>query len=206
MKNKFTPIFRIGETIGILVILNLLWSVTVILGLGLTLGAATTAAYDVMRKRNDREREVVMLHTVFSIYYKSFKENFKQSTIIWIISLIIGSMIISNIRFSLIEIESVAMIIKALQIVVLIQLIFINIYCYSMIATFVTDIKRIIYSSLLIANAHLFTTLTCIAISIGLLFMVKSLNFLPVFILISSYIGVTSFIFRPIFKKYSIQN
>jgi len=206
MKNKFAPIFRIGETIGILVILNLLWSVTVILGLGLTLGAATTAAYDVMRKRNDREREVVMLHTVFSIYYKSFKENFKQSTIIWIISLIIGSMIISNIRFSLIEIESVAMIIKALQIVVLIQLIFINIYCYSMIATFGTDIKRIMYSSLLIANAHLFTTLTCIAISIGLLFMVKSLNFLPVFILISSYIGVTSFIFRPIFKKYSIQN
>lgn len=206
MKNKFAPIFRIGETIGILVILNLLWSVTVILGLGLTLGAATTAAYDVMRKRSDREREVVMLHTVFSIYYKSFKENFKQSTIIWIISLIIGSMILANIKFSLVEIESVALIIKALQIVVLIQLIFINIYCYSMIATFVTDIKRIIYSSLLIANAHLFTTLTCIAISIGLLFMVKSLNFLPVFILISSYIGVTSFIFRPIFKKYSIQN
>lgn len=206
MKNKFAPIFRIGETIGILVILNLLWSVTVILGLGLTLGAATTAAYDVMRKRSDREREVVMLHTVFSIYYKSFKENFKQSTIIWIISLIIGSMILANIKFSLVEIESVALIIKALQIVVLIQLIFINIYCYSMIATFVTDIKRIIYSSLLIANAHLFTTLTCIAISIGLLFMVKSLNFLPVFILVSSYIGVTSFIFRPIFKKYSIQN
>lgn len=206
MQNKFAPIFRIGETIGILVILNLLWSVTVILGLGLTLGAATTAAYDVMRKRSDREREVVMLHTVFSIYYKSFKENFKQSTIIWIISLIIGSMILANIKFSLVEIESVALIIKALQIVVLIQLIFINIYCYSMIATFVTDIKRIVYSSLLIANAHLFTTLTCIAISIGLLFMVKSLNFLPVFILVSSYIGVTSFIFRPIFKKYSIQN
>lgn len=203
MKNGLGPIVKIGETITILVLLNLFWIVTVILGCGITLGAATTAAYTVMRKRADKEKDEVMIHTCFSIYWKALKENFKESTIVWIITLTIGVMLVVNIRFSLISSQSLALVLKALQIIILIQLVFVNIYCYSMISIFEASIKRIIYSALLIANAHLFTTLTCIAIAAALVFTIRIFNFLPVFILISSYIAVTSFIFNPIFKKYS---
>ncbi|MBS5926414.1 MAG: DUF624 domain-containing protein [Clostridium sp.] len=203
MKNGLGPIVRVGESITILVLLNLVWIITVILGCGVTVGAATTAAYTVMRKRADKEKDEVMIHTCFSIYWKALKENFKESTIVWIITLVLGTMLVANIRFSLISSESLALVLKALQIIILIQLVFINIYCYSMISNFEADIKRIMYSALLIANAHLFTTLTCVVIAAALLFTVKMFNFLPVFILISSYVAVTSFIFKPIFKKYS---
>lgn len=204
MKNRFASIFKIGETIGILVLLNLFWVITVVFGLGITLGSATTAVYDVVRRMTDKEKDEVMLHTCFSIYIKALKGNFKQSTVIWIISAILATMIMMNLRFSIISIGVLAMSLKALQIIILIQLIFTNIYCYGLLATFEANTKRIMYSALLIANAHLFTTLTCIMVAIALVATMKSFNFLTGFILFSMYIYITYLILKPILKKYSL--
>lgn len=204
MKNGFGPIYKIGETVGILVLLNLFWSITVLAGLGLTIGAATSATYVIVRKRFKGEDEI-MLHNCFSEYWKALKANFKQSTVIWIISLVLGTMLVANIKFSLISYEPLKMGLQAIQIIILIQLVFINIYCYSLISTFESKTNRIVYSSLLISNAHLLTTLTCVAVGIGLLATLRSFNYLTSFILVSGYIAITAFIFKPIFKKYSIK-
>lgn len=66
-----------------IIILNLLWiicSIPII-----TIGAATTAVYYVTLKlARDEEGSIV------KGFFTSFKENFKQSTIIWIIMLVVG--------------------------------------------------------------------------------------------------------------------
>lgn len=204
MNKTFGPIYKIGETIGILVLINLFWSITVFLGFGITIGAATTASYVVIRKRFIGEDEI-MLHNCFSVYWKALKENFKQSTIIWVITLLLGTMLVANIKFSLISYEPLKMGLQAIQMIVLIQLVFINIYCYSLMSTFESKTKKLVYSSLLISNAHLLTTLTCVAVAIGLIVTLKNFNYLTSFILVSGYIAITSFIFKPIFKKYSVQ-
>lgn len=75
-------VFRAIDTIGKIFILNLLW---VICSLPIfTIGASTTALIYASMKLHHREGYVT------SNFFKSFKENFKQSTIIFLIFLAIG--------------------------------------------------------------------------------------------------------------------
>lgn len=61
-----------------------------------TIGAANTALYDVVF-RMDTEREGKLLPT----YFRSFKDNFRQSTVIWLLLLLFGAATYLNMtRFS----------------------------------------------------------------------------------------------------------
>ena len=78
--NYDNPVWRFIGKFGDLIILNVLWFVCSIPIF--TIGASTTAVYYVTLKlaRNDDG------YTIRS-FFKSFKENFKQATIIWLILL-----------------------------------------------------------------------------------------------------------------------
>ena len=81
--NYDNPVWRFIGKFGDLIILNVLWFVCSIPIF--TIGASTTAVYYVTLKlaRNDDG------YTIRS-FFKSFKENFKQATIIWLIMLAVG--------------------------------------------------------------------------------------------------------------------
>lgn len=87
MKEKIfgidTPFFRLMNMIGDLMLLNLMWivfSLPVI-----TIGASTTALlYTGMKLARGRDGYVV------SNFWKSFKLNLKQSTVIWLLLLLFG--------------------------------------------------------------------------------------------------------------------
>ena len=74
-------------------ILNVLWiicSIPIV-----TIGAATTAMYSVMlRLVKDEEGYIV------KGFFKAFKENFKQSTIMWLIYMVVGTIIFVDINFA----------------------------------------------------------------------------------------------------------
>ena len=63
--------------------LNVLWLVCCIPVF--TIGASTTALYTVMLKMVKNEEGYI-----FRGFFKAFKENFKQSTIMWLILLVLG--------------------------------------------------------------------------------------------------------------------
>ena len=81
--NYDNPVWRFIGKFGDLIILNILWLVCSIPVI--TIGASTTAVYYVTLKlaRDDDG------YTIRS-FFKSFKENFKQSTVIWLILLAVG--------------------------------------------------------------------------------------------------------------------
>ncbi len=87
MKEKIfgidTPFFKLMSMIGDLMLLNLMW---IIFSIPLiTIGASTTALlYTGMKLSEGRDGYVV------SNFWKSFKLNLKQSTIIWLILLLFG--------------------------------------------------------------------------------------------------------------------
>lgn len=80
MKNLDNPLFNILEKIADLFCIGLLWLVCSLPLI--TIGASTTALYHVAYKVL-RNREGYLLQEFFS----SFRSNFKQSTILWLIAL-----------------------------------------------------------------------------------------------------------------------
>ena len=71
-----------------MVCLNVLWLICCIPII--TIGASTTALYTIMLKMVKNEEGYI-----FRGFFKAFKSNFKQSTIIWIILLLLGFLLLS---------------------------------------------------------------------------------------------------------------
>ncbi|HPA53844.1 MAG TPA: YesL family protein, partial [Bacillota bacterium] len=71
-------IYKIMTAVYQMIILNLLWCITSIPLI--TVGASTTALYYVIGKIARKEE----VHEIKD-FYKSFRENFKQATCIWMI-------------------------------------------------------------------------------------------------------------------------
>lgn len=79
------PFFRFMGKLGDIIILNLVWllfSLPVI-----TAGASSTALFYVARKIAAKED-----YRVFHDFKKSFRQNFKEATIAWVILLILGAL------------------------------------------------------------------------------------------------------------------
>lgn len=86
------PFFSVLNRISDIIILNVLWIVCCIPIF--TIGASTTAMIYVAMKITSGEDAYIVRK-----FFKSFKENFVQSTIIWLIMLAIGVMLVFNYLF-----------------------------------------------------------------------------------------------------------
>lgn len=88
------PFFSTMNRISDIIILNILWIVCCIPIV--TIGASTTAMlYVTMKIVNGEDAYIVRK------FFKSFKENFLQSTAIWLIMLVIGAVVVCNFFFLL---------------------------------------------------------------------------------------------------------
>ena len=82
--NYDNPVWRFIGKLGDLMILNILW---VICSIPIfTMGASTTAVYYVTMKLVRGDDGYTLRN-----YFKSFKENFKQATVIWLLMLQVWS-------------------------------------------------------------------------------------------------------------------
>lgn len=79
-----SPLMQFISRLCDLVVLNIVFLLTCLPIF--TIGAANTALYDVVF-RMDTEREEKLLRT----YFRAFKENFRQSTAIWLVLLLFGA-------------------------------------------------------------------------------------------------------------------
>ena len=80
-----SPLFSKLSTLADLVLLNLL---TILCSLPvITAGASVTALYYTMYKLRNQEANL------YRAFFKAFKENFKQATIIWLVLLVVGALI-----------------------------------------------------------------------------------------------------------------
>ena len=92
--NYDNPVWRFIGKLGDLILLNILWIVCSIPIV--TAGAATTAVYYVTLKLVRDENDGTIKN-----FFHSFKENFVQSTIIWVILLAAGALLAFDFWFFL---------------------------------------------------------------------------------------------------------
>lgn len=142
------------------VVLNLLWvlcSIPII-----TIGASTTALYTVMLKIVKNEEGYLVKG-----FFKAFRDNFKQSTVIWLVFLALG--IVLLVDFSALRLMSanVAGIMQILLMLMGALLISGSVYAFGLQARFVNTVKNTMKNAAILVFAKLPHTVLIVIISVG---------------------------------------
>lgn len=191
------PFNRFGTFLFDIIALNFIWFIFSIPVF--TMGAATTALFYVVGKKVRKEDGYLLKD-----FWKSFRMNFKQSTVIWILMLFI----ILIARFNLKSAHLFGNMGKALivfQYAILLQLIFIGIYIFPLLSRFYLTIAGALKMAFIIANKHLFTTLFCIFLLVATFFLVWVVP-IYIFISIGLYAVTSAYLIEKILNKYIPKN
>lgn len=188
------PLYKIGNILYYLLISNFLW---VIFSLPIvTAGASTTALFYVMG-RIVRDDDVSVLKN----FWNSFKANFKQAVLVWIILLFVYIILYTNITYVHL-LGNISKYILPVQIAILIELVIITIYIFPILSRYNMTTSNLLKTSFYMGNKHLVTTVLCIFS----LFIVGALLyfFTGMFILISVslYALCSYYLIHRVFKKY----
>ncbi len=189
--------FRFMSRISDLMILNFLWiicSIPIV-----TIGASTTALYDVTLKLVDEAEGYL-----FKGFFKSFKQNFRKATIIWISILFIFSVIGVNLAFW-IKLKSVTGYI-AVSVMVFIFFLFIltEVYVFPILSNFNGTIKDTFKKSCILSLRYLPYSLAILLISsifMGITIIFPFTILFMIFVGFAFYAYINSYLFKIIFNK-----
>ncbi|MPM50796.1 hypothetical protein SDC9_97539 [bioreactor metagenome] len=197
--NKF---FEILENITDIVILNLLCIISCLPIV--TIGASITAVYSVaMKMIKDEETYIV------KEFIRSFKENFKTSTIVWSIMLIIGVALLFDFYMSrLVSHEWVSKVLQFIFTIIGITYTFTLTYVFAIISKFENTIKNTIINSALISIQNLPYTVIIVILNLSPFLLINLFSsywgqiiFLYTVIGFGIIIYINSIIFEQIFNK-----
>lgn len=205
MSRFFTPDNPVMEFIAKifdLVILNLIFIFSCVPII--TIGASTSALSYVTLKMVRGEDPYIWRN-----FWKSFRQNFKQGTLVWIFSILI--FIFLGMDFYIINSQNTSLfaVVRILLWIVCAVALSVFLYVFPVISHFVCTTKQALKNALLMTFGHLPYTLMMLALAGLLLFLCSSSNKLFAMIVVLSGIcgfSVVSFVysimFDRIFQKY----
>lgn len=200
--NIDSPIMRFLSRVCDLMILNVLCIICCLPIV--TAGASITALYTITMKMVRGEESYI-----FKGFFKAFKENFKQSTIIWLIMAVLGIFIFVDYQAASLLPENVRNIFRIFIGALIIFYAMILSYVFPYTARFANNIKNIFKNSLLIAILNLPWTILIVVIPAALGFatflttrtlVYGSMLWMLMGFAVVAY--VESMMFRKIFAKY----
>lgn len=200
--NYDNPVWRfIGKFFDIL-ILNILWMVCSIPVF--TIGASTTAVYYVTLKLvRDEEGSTA------KAFFKSFRENFKQATAIWLVLLVAGTLIVGDIYF-FIRVQNMSPSLRMVMLAIFagFGLIWcgIGLFVFPLQCRFYNPVKKTLFNAFFLSIRHFLQTIGILVIDLAIpalaffvLPMLQPLLFLFGFPLLAF---INSFMFVGILDKY----
>lgn len=196
MGNFFSPegaFYRYGSLVADIMMLSIIY-LFVCLPI-ITIGPATTAVYYVMTKKIS-ERDGYM----FKDFFKSFKENFIQSLLSWLILVVL----IAVFGFSALTtyLNGFMPIFLPVQGFLLLESFMVYIFIFPVISRFDLSFKEAFKTAFFMANKHIPSSFLCILLVFVFLILVYSTRGLFLFIGNAAYAYCASFIFVKLFKKY----
>ena len=198
------PLFNFLSRLADLFWLNLLYILCCIPVI--TAGAATTALYYVTLKMVKDEEGYIT-----KSYFKAFKDNFVQATVIWIIFLVIAAVMFMDLRianggnvadiFNDSAVSNVVIVSVGVMIIVLLMT---GTYVFPLLAQFDNTVKNTIKNAFLLSIRHLpytFLMIVIAAIPVVLIWFSPALLLL-VLIMFSAIAYINSKFFNRIFVLY----
>lgn len=189
------PLFTFLGRICDIFLLHLLWIITSIPII--TIGASTTALYYTAMKSVKLEEGYIAKR-----FFKSFKENFKQATIIWLILLVVGAVFAFDLYFAIANSKKLLTLIFTVMTCVYL---FIFFYAFPILARFSNTIKATLKNALLLAVKNMPWTILIFAITFLFIYS-QTLSAIFVFYMlfmgVGTYAYITAFIYNRIFEPY----
>lgn len=200
--NYDNPVWRFIGKFFDLMILNLLWFVCSIPIV--TMGASTTAVYYVTLKLvRDEEGSTI------KDFFKSFKENFRQATCLWLIFLAAGAVIGFDFYFFL-RIQNVQSNFRTIMLAVFLAFAIVYLgmllFAFPLQARFYNPVKKTLFNSFFMSIRHFLPSIGMLAIDAG--FLALALIILPMLQALLFLFGLPlfaffhSFVLVGIFDRY----
>ena len=181
---------------GFLTLIYLVFCIPIV-----TIGAATTSLYYVSAKVIRHNRSYVWRE-----FWSSFKTNFVQSPIVWVITAILMVLLFFNFQIVNVSGEAKGGYLIGAYLAILFILLCISCYVYPIISRFGTRLSQILRLSLYCAFRHFLHTIVLLGIlaaAVGLIYLGMITNVILVFIFVP---GLTGFVYtypmEHIMKKY----
>ena len=165
-----------------------------------TMGAALTAAYYVGYKMVKNEESYIIKG-----FWRSFKENFKQSTILWLIMLAIIGVVAADYRILLYSGIEFGRNMRIIMIVATVVLAMGAVFVFPMQARYTNTVKNTLKNALLMALAHLPTSFLLIAVyavPVAILYFIPQLLPALVLLALGCVFYFKSFLLIRVFNKY----
>lgn len=143
-----------------MVCLNVLWLICCIPII--TIGASTTALYTIMLKMVKNEEGYI-----FRGFFKAFKSNFKQSTIIWIILLLLGIVCWIDYRVAGVIPGTAGFVLRAVFLLVGFILLSVIIYVFPLTARYENTIRATLRNALILTVGKLPYTVLMVVVTVG---------------------------------------
>lgn len=195
------PIMRGMGGLADFIILNLLWVVCSIPII--TIGASTTALYTVMLKLVKNEEGYIAKG-----FLKAFKENFKQSTIMWIIFLLISIVFVVDFASIKLMSDKIGGILQILFLFMGALLAAWMVYAFALQARFVNTVKNTLKNAMILVFAKLPFTVLIVLLTVGpVLVTFLTVRTLVIGVMVWFFAGVSlvawlnSYLLRFVFKK-----
>ncbi len=187
------PFYRIGNIVADIMILSFVWlffSIPLF-----TIGASTTALFYVVTRRISNKEGYLMRD-----FWTSFKGNFKQATLSWLVIVLLFIIILINL-LNINAIGSMKSIIFPFQICFMIELSLLTIYIFPIIARFDMSFKETFKTAFFMANKHIFTSILCLVASAAVLL---ASYIYPLFAVVAmgTYAFAVSYLIIKVFKRY----
>lgn len=208
MKNLFdmeNPLFRTLGKLADLMILNLTFIVCCLPVF--TIGAALTGLHYVTLKMAENEEGYI-----FKGFWKSFKQNFKQATLLWLILLFFGIVLVLDFLILGSSEGSFVTVVRIILAVVVFLYAMVFLYVFPTLARFYNTLTNTLRNSFLMAVADFPRTLLMLVISVGSVLITLYNGYTLAYgVLIWILTGfsliayINGFFLKKIFAKYSPQ-
>lgn len=196
--NLESPLWNILNKITDVIILSLLFIVTSIPVV--TIGASLTAMYyQMFRLSENTEGNIV------KGYFKSFAENFKKATPVWLICLLAGAFLAGDLYICIkMRMPAATFFMAVISVLAVFYVMFIT-YLFPLLSRCIADTKKIVFMAFMMSVKELPRTIflifiTGIMIAVGVFVTAPFLAVAPGVIAFSHV-----FIFREIFDKYHMK-
>ncbi len=196
------PVFKFLSTLIDLCILNVLFVITCIPVF--TVGAALTSIHYVMITGWDTQNM-----RLFAMYFKSFKENFKQSTIVWLLMAAFGAFFgyTGYLVYLQSQVDDSVLFMAFVIIFAILCFAYLCVmtYVWPIIAKFENDTKTTLKNALILAISHLPSTLVIwfmFAIAAYFIAINMLVRAFALFILLGVLFFFQTRVFRNVFAPY----